>query len=141
MNEIIQMIQQTYGDLCQLCPPLDEERYPLAEKMLPAALFEVLKISNGILELMSLPNVDNGKPFAVGYIIDKYEDMCSESKMFNELFGMEGLVFSGNGAGGYYVMNPDGKIYLYECVGEDGECYADDIMEYISKTGAYISKL
>ena len=77
MNEIIQMIQQTYGDLCQLCPPLDEERYPLAKKMLPATLFEVLKISNGILELMSLPNVDNGKPFAVGYIIDKYEDMCS----------------------------------------------------------------
>ena len=61
--------------------------------------------------------------------------------MFNELFGMGGLVFSGNGAGGYYVMNPDGKIYLYEYVGEDGECYADNIMEYISKTGAYISKL
>jgi hypothetical protein len=141
MNEIIHMIQQTYGDWCQLCPPLDEEQYPLAEKMLPAALFEILKISNGILEMMSLPNVDNGKPFAVGYIIDKYEDMCSESKKFNELFGMEGLVLAGNGAGGYYVMNPDGKIYLYECIGEEGKCYADNIMEYIFKTGAYISKL
>ena len=37
-------------------------------------------------------------------------------------------------------MNPDGKIHLYEYVGEDGEFYADNIMEYISKTGAHISK-
>lgn len=141
MNEVIDMIQKTYGNLCQLCPPLDEEQYPLAEKMLPAVLFEVLKISNGVLELMSLPNVDDGKPFAVGFIIEKFESICSESKCFRELYGTEGLVFAGNGAGGYYIMQPDGKIFLYECVGEEGECYAEDIIEYISKTGDYISKL
>lgn len=133
MNDIISLIQQKYGELCQLCPPLNEEQYPLAKKMLPATLFEVLKISNGILELMSLQNVDDGKPFAVGFIIDNFEDMCLGSKQFNELFGMEGLAFAGNGAGGFYVMNHDGKIYLYEFVGEDGECFADNIAEYISK--------
>lgn len=53
----------------------DEEQYPLAEKMLPATLFEVLKISNGVLELMSLPNVDDGKPFDIGFIIDNFEGM------------------------------------------------------------------
>ena len=63
MNDIIELIKQKYGDLCQLCPPLDEEKYPLAEKMLPAVLFEALKISDGVLELMSHPNVDDGKPF------------------------------------------------------------------------------
>ena len=140
MNEIIHMIQQTYGNLCQLCPPLDEEQYPHAEKMLPAALFEVLKISNGVLEMMSLPNVDNGKPFSIGFIIESFDGMCSASKELRELYGIEGLAFAGNGAGGYYVMNPDGKIHLYECVGEDGDFYADNIMEYISKTGAHISK-
>ncbi len=141
MNEVIDMIQKTYGDLCQLCPPLDEEQYSLAEKMLPAVLFEVLKISNGVLEMMSLPNVDDGKPFAVGFIIDNFEGMCLGSKEFNELFGMEGLVFAENGAGGYFIIQPDGKIFLYECVGEEGECYAENIMEYISKSGDYISKL
>jgi hypothetical protein len=133
MNGAIDLIQQKYGDLCQLCPPLGKEQYPLAEIMLPAVLFEVLKISNGVLEMMSLPNVDDGKPFSIGYIIDSFEDMCSESKVFRELYGIEGLVLAGNGAGGYYIMNPDGIIYLYECVGEDGECYAENIMEYISK--------
>lgn len=141
MNDVISLIQQKFGDLCRLCPPLDEEQYPLAEKMLPATLFEVLKISNGVLELMSLPNVDDGKPFDIGFIIDNFEGMCSGSKEFNELYGIEGLAFAGNGAGGFYVMNPDGKIYLYECVGEDGECYADNIAEYISKSAEYISKL
>jgi hypothetical protein len=113
MNGVIDLIQQKFGDLCQLCPPLGKEQYPLAEKMLPAVLFEVLKISNGVLEMMSLPNVDDGKPFSIDYIIDSFEDMCSESKVFRELYGIEGLVLAGNGAGGYYIMNPDGTIYLY----------------------------
>ncbi len=32
MNEAINTIKQKYGDLCRLCPPLEEEKYPLAEK-------------------------------------------------------------------------------------------------------------
>ncbi len=90
--------------------------------------------------MMSLPNVDNGKPFSIGFIIENFDGMCSASKELLELYGIEGLAFAGNGAGGYYVMNPDGKIHLYECVGEDGDFYADNIMEYIFKTGAHISK-
>lgn len=141
MNDVISFIQQKFGDLCQLCPPLNEGQYPLAEKMLPNMLFEVLKISNGVLQLMSLPNVDDGNPFPIGFIIDDFDGMCVGSKEFNELYGMDGLAFAGNGAGGFYIMNPDGKIYLYECVGEDGECYAENIMEYISKSAEYISKV
>ena len=133
MNDIIELIKQKYGDLCQLCPPLDEEKYPLAEKMLPAVLFEALKISDGVLELMSHPNVDDGKPFPIGFIIDSFEGICANSRELSELYGVEGLAFAGNGAGGYYVIDPDGKIYLYECVGEEGECYAENIREYILK--------
>lgn len=133
MNDVINFIQQKYGTLCQLCPPLDEEQYPLAKKMLPATLFEILKISNGILEMMSLPNVDDGKPFVIDFIIKSFEDMCSETKDLSELYGIDGLVFAGNGAGGYYIMNPDGRIYLYEPIDEDLELYANDIMEFISK--------
>jgi hypothetical protein len=133
MNDIIELIKQKYGDLCQLCPPLDEEKYPLAEKMLPAVLFEALKISDGVIELMPHPNVDDGKPFPIGFIIDSFEGICVNSRKLSELYGVEGLAFAGNGAGGYYVIDPDGKIYLYECVGEEGEYYAENIMEYILK--------
>lgn len=141
MNDTINLIQQKFGDLCQLCPPLSEEHYPLAEKMLPTVLFEVLKISNGVLHLMSLPNVDDGKPFPIGYVIDSFEGICAGTKEFNELYGVDGIAFAGNGAGGFYVIEPDGKICLYEYPGEDGECYADDIAEYISKSAEYISDL
>ena len=130
---ISELIQQKYGDMYKQCPPLDEEKYPLAEKMLPTELSEVLKTSNGFLELMSLPDVDDGKPFASDYIIYPFEDMCAETGVFHELYGAEGVVFAGNGAGGYYVIAPDGDILLYEYVGEDGEHYADSIEEYIQK--------
>ena len=141
MNDVISFIQQKFGKFCQFCPPLSEEQYPLAEKMLPPVLFEVLKISNGVLTLMALPNVDDGKPFPMGYIIDDFDGICSGMKEFHELFGVEGLAFAGNGAGGFFVMEPDGKIFLYECAGEDGIFYADDIMEYISKSAEYISEM
>ncbi len=54
-------------------------------------------------------------------------------KAFYELYGIEGVVLAGNGAGGYFVIQPNGKIFLYEYVGEDGEYYAPNISEYISK--------
>lgn len=133
MNKVIELIQQKYGDLCQLCPPLDGSKYHIAERILPVELYELLKISNGVLELMSYPKENAGKPFVISRIIYSFDEMCSESRSFNELYGMEGLVIAGNGAGGYYIMNDDGTIYLYEYVGEDGEYYADNIRDYIFK--------
>ena len=130
---IVELIQQKYGELCQFCPPLEEIQYSIAKTFLPNDLFELLKISNGVLELMTHPKVNNGKPFVIGSIIYSFEEICSESKAFTELFGIEGVAFAGNGAGGFFIINPDGKIFLYECVGEEGEYYAENIREYIIK--------
>ena len=141
MNSTLEIIQQKFGASCRLCPPLKEPQLSDAKALLPNDLLELLKASNGVLEMMTHPKANDGKPFVIGSILYSFDEIVTESKAFYELYGIEGLAFAGNGAGGFYVMNPDGKIYLYECVGEDGECYADNIAEYISKSAEYISKL
>jgi len=133
MNKTIELIQEKLGELYRLCPPLEEPQLSLAETMLPNDLLEILKISNGILELMTHPKVDDGQPFVIGSIVYSFDDILFESKEFAELYGMEGVVLAGNGEGGYYIIQPDGTVYLYECPGEDGYCYAQNINEYISR--------
>ncbi|MBR5363569.1 MAG: hypothetical protein IK134_09655 [Oscillospiraceae bacterium] len=133
MNDLLDLIQKKYGALCQFCPPLEEAQYQTAQAMLPADLFELLKISNGVLELMTHPKANDGKPFVIGNILYSFEDMCIESGFFAEQFGKEGLAIAGNGAGGYFIMNPDGTIDLYEYIGEAGERYAENLRAFIAK--------
>ena len=133
MNKTIELIQQKLGASFRLCPPLEEPQLSLAKNMLPNDLLELLKISNGILELMTHPKTNDGKPFVIGSILYSFDEILSESKAFYELYGIEGIVIAGNGTGGYFIIRPDETIYLYEYVGEEGEYYAKNISEYISK--------
>jgi hypothetical protein len=133
MNKVIELIQQRSYGAYRLCPPLEEPQLSQAMTMLPNDLLEILKVSNGILELMTHPKANDGKPFVIGSILYPFDEIVSQTKVFNELYTVEGIVFAGNGAGGYFVIRPDGNIYLYEYVGEEGEYYAEDIIGYISK--------
>ena len=132
MHPIIETIQTRCGELCRLCPPLKEKDYAEAEKKLPAELFEILKICNGILELMEHPQANDGLPFVSGWILFSFDEICTDSEVFSELFSGEGTVFAGNGAGGYYVLAADGTVWLYEYPGEEGECVAESLMAYYS---------
>ena len=126
--ELAELIKTKYGSSCRLCPPLDTSCYEEAGALLPEKLFGLLKCCDGIEELMSLPDIDGGEPFAVGYIVYRYEEIKTQTAQFKEFFpDEEGTVFSGNGAGGYYVLAPDGRVRLYEYVGEDGEDFAKDL--------------
>lgn len=131
--DIINLIKKKFGDCCQLCSPLNEIQYDEAKKILPVELFEILKISNGINELMIHPNANSGKPFVIGSIVYSFDDIKSETKNFSDLFCEEGTVFAGNGAGGYFVLKSDGKIYLYEYLDESGKFYADNLLSYFDK--------
>ena len=133
MNSTMELIQQKFGDSCRLCPPLKEPQLSYAKTILPSDLLELLRISNGVLELMTHPKANDGKPFVIGSILYSLDEILTESKAFSELYGIEGIVLAGNGAGGYFIIQPDGTIYLYEYVGENGEYYAKNIGEYISK--------
>ena len=132
MNQIINLIQQKFGDSCQFCSPLEETQYDYAKRILPIDLFEILTISNGIKELMTHPYANNGTLFVIDSIIYSFDEILSETETFSELFSIEGIVFAGNGAGGFYIIKPDETIYLYEFVGEEGEYCAENLKEYFS---------
>ena len=109
---IIKLIQQKYGDSCQLCSPLDKKQYNKAREMLPVELLEILEVSNGIEKLVIFPDVNDGKPFVMDNIVYSFDEIKSETESFFDLHGDEGTVFAGNGAGGFFVLKPDGTVYL-----------------------------
>ena len=130
---IIKLIQQKYGDSCQLCSPLDKKQYNKARKILPVELLEILEISNGIEKLVIFPDVNGGKPFVMDNIVYSFDEIKSETESFLDLHGDEGIVFAGNGAGGFFVLKPDGTVYLYEYFDEGGKYYAASLSDYFAK--------
>lgn len=131
--DIINLIQQKYGDSCQLCSPLNKNQYKNAKKILPVELLEILVISNGINELMTHPNANNGKPFVIDRILYSFDEIKSETNNYLNECGGEGVVFAGNGAGGFFILKPDGKIHIVEYFDEGEEFYAESLKDYFNK--------
>ncbi len=127
---IVNLIQQKYGDSCQLRSPLTKKQYDKARKFLPNELFEILKISNGINEVMVNPN--NGKVEVIDRIVYSLAEMKKQTDCYLSEYGSEGVVFAGNGAGGFFVLKPDGRIFLYEYYDLGEEFYADSMWEYFN---------
>ena len=128
---VIDLIQQRYGDSCQLRSPLNKRQYEKAKKKIPNELLEILKISNGINEVMMNPNT--GKMMVIGRIMYSFAEIRTQTDCYLGEYGDEGVVFAGNGAGGYFVLKPDGKIYLYEYYDLSEKYYAESLLDYFSK--------
>ncbi len=69
---------------------------------MPDDLFEVLKISNGINEVMINPNTN--KVEVIGRIIYSLAEMKTQTDCYLGEYGSEGVVFAGNGTGGFRVI-------------------------------------
>ena len=131
--DYIALIREKYGDTCRLCPPLAKADCEAAEQQLPAELLSILERSNGIEELLTLPDANDGEPFPVGYIVDPYQGILAQTAYFSEFWGEDGIAFAGNGAGGCYVLKEDGSVWLFEFPGEDGDLVADDLAGFFKK--------
>ncbi|MBO4523863.1 hypothetical protein [Ruminococcus sp.] len=129
--DIIEMIRELYGDSCVFCPPLVESRYNEANELVFEELFEVLKISNGIKETMKFPNQE--ERIVIGWIIYPLDDIKSQTEHYINEYSGEGVVFVGNGAGGFFILKSDGKVYIREYFDEDEELYSDSLAEYFRK--------
>lgn len=136
--DTIKLIQQIYGERCRLNAPLDKTLLAEADTILPNELFEILKVSDGIDESMEHPKT--GKPMLIGKIIYPFSEIKSQTKVYADTFGGDGTVFSSNGAGGYFIIKENGKVYLREYPDEDEELYADDIRGYLKKWNRIISE-
>lgn len=128
---IINLIQQKYGASCQLRSPLNKRQYNKAKNILPHELLEILKVSNGINEIMTNP--DTKKIKVTGWIIYSLAEIKSQTNYYSDEYGGEGVVFAGNGAGSFFVLKPDGKIYIYEYFDLNEEYYAESLSDYFNK--------
>ena len=70
---IIELIEQKYGDTCRLRSPLTKNQCEKAKKFLPGELFDILKVSNGIDEIII--NSDNGKTEVIDSIINSLAEI------------------------------------------------------------------
>ena len=132
--DTIKLIQQIYGERCRLNAPLDKSIFTEAEAILPHELSGILKMTDGIDEIMTHPKT--GKPMTIGRIVYSFGEIKSQTERYSSTFGGEGTVFADNGAGGYFIIDPDGKVYIREYPGDPDDTeihYADDIRGYLKR--------
>ena len=125
--DIINLIQKKYGDSCQLRSPLNKRQYNKAKNILPCELLEILKVSNGINEIMINP--DTMKIKVIDRIIYSLAEIRQQTSGY---FLGEGFIFYGNRKVDF-VLKPNGKIYTYDYFTLSEEYYAESLSDYFNK--------
>ena len=126
---MIELIQEKYGDTCRLHSPLTKSQYSKAKKYLPTELLNILKISNGIDKII----IDNGKSEVIGSIVFSLSHIRSQTNAYFSEFGGDGFVFSGNDKMEFYVLKPNGTIWVYHYYDLKEEFYAGSLVEFFQK--------
>ena len=133
---IIELIQQLYGDSCQLRSPLNKRQLDKARKLIPAELLEILKISNGIYKTMINP--DTNQTEVIDLIVYSLADIKSQTEHYRCEYGGEGFVFSGDLSVGFFVLKPDGKIFRYDYYNLNEEYYAENLEDWLRKCKGHL---
>ena len=94
---------------------------------LPEELKSLLKQSNGIQETMIHPKT--GEEMVIGWIIYSLDEIVKETKYYKDEYGIDGVFFSGDGAGNpFYLL--DGKVYEFDPIDNESELKADSLEEF-----------
>ena len=94
-------------------------------------MFNILRVSNGIDEIMINPN--NGKTEVIDSIIYSLAEIKEQTNSYLGEIGTDGFVFAGDGAGNFFVLKSDGRIFLYEYYDFSETFYANSLLEYFDK--------
>jgi hypothetical protein len=122
---IIELIRKSYDGNIEFQKP--NESYDLS---VPDMLKSVLAKSDGILETMLVPKT--GKRITIGWIIYPYEMIQKETAFFKEEYGIDGIVFSDDGAGNPYYIH-DNKIFQFNPIDNESELIAGSLEEFYKK--------
>lgn len=122
---IIELIRKSYDGNIEFQKP--NESYDLS---VPDVLKSVLAKSDGILETMLVPKT--GKRITIGWIIYPYEMIQKETAFFKEEYGIDGIVFSDDGAGNPYYIH-DNKIFQFNPIDNESELIASSLEEFYKK--------
>lgn len=121
---IIELIKSFYDNNIELQEP------HVSDMSVPDVLKSILAKSDGILETMIVPKT--GERITIGWIIYSYEMIQKETAYYKDEYGVEGTVFSGDGAGNpYYIL--DDKIYQFNPIDNESELIADSLEDFYKK--------
>ena len=126
---IIELIQEKYGDTCRLHSPLTKSQYSKAKKYLPKELLDILKVSNGIDEI----EIINAKAEVIKPIVYSLAQIKEQTNAFLSECGNDGFVFSEDGTGDFYVLKTNGEIFVYKYFYLKEELYAESLANYFNK--------
>ncbi len=119
---IIDAIKDFYDGMIKLQEPVDCDSYDL-----PKELKALLSQTNGIQETMIHPKT--GEEMVIGWIVYSLDEIKKETQFYKEEYGINGVVFSGDGAGNpYYIL--DGKIYEFDPIDNESILKADSLEEF-----------
>jgi len=121
---LIDVIRDSYNGMIRLQPPADCIEYSLPEE-----LKTLLSQSDGIQDTMILPQ--NGEEIVVGWIVYSLDEIKRETQYYKEEYGINGIVFSGDGAGNPFYIS-DGKIYEFDPIDNESILKADSLEEFFT---------
>lgn len=124
MNTYIEKINKLYNGNILLHEPCNIQN----NLELPNELFMILKESNGIEESMELPGNEGVAPIA--WILYSYEMIVEETKFYYEEYGIEGFVFSDDGAGNPYILKENGEVFCFDAIDASEEKTAESLEEF-----------
>ncbi len=121
MNKYIGLIKEMYNNRVLLHNPIQ-----IADSNMPTEILEILSISNGIEEVITFKD----RKEAIGWILYSYEMIKSDTEFYKAEYGIDGFVFSDDGAGNVYVIKEDGAIYLFNAIDGKEEYYAETLSDF-----------
>lgn len=96
----------------------------------PEEIRSILRISNGIEETMLHPKT--GERMSIGWIVYPYEMMLEENSFYQQEYGIEGFVFSDNGAGEPYLLKADGTVACFDPICGEESRAAESLSSFYS---------
>ena len=119
---IIDVIKGFYDGMIKLQEPADCNNFDLPEE-----LKKLLIQTNGIQEIMIHPQT--GEEIVIGWIVYSLDEINRETQFYREEYGINGVVFSGDGAGNPYYIS-DGKIFEFDPIDNESILKADSLEEF-----------
>jgi len=93
---------------------------------MPTALLEILSVSDGIEEVISVGD----RKESIGWILYSYEMIKSNTEYYAAEYGINGYIFSDDGAGNVFVMKDDESIYLFNAIDGEEDYFAGALAEF-----------
>ena len=121
MNKYICLINEMYNNNIRLHSPLQS----IACGM-PTALLEILCVSDGIEEVISVGD----RKESIGWILYSYEMIKNNTEYYKTKYGINGYIFSDDGAGNVFVMKEDESIYLFNAIEGEENYFAKSLVEF-----------